>query len=172
MRLYRSQAPAIASKIVSALVSDGDIEVDRANLREVELDVQAILEEYLRTEQRVLERTREIMEAEGLSYGEFGKTKQRVAEEMKFATRDDGLFWLAGQIIESFMISDHVEEVYSADNQMRRKIMTVFRKNLVDEAELDREVRSKMKNIEENTPEWKIEYKRVLKQVRQRRGLT
>ncbi len=171
MRLYRTRIPVIASKIASTLLSDHDIEVDRSRLEEVELDIRAILEEYLRTESKVVEKTRELMEARGLPYGEFAKTKRGIADQMKFVTGDDGLFWLAGQIIESFLIGDHVEEVYAPDHVMRRKIMQVFRENLVDEAELDTEVRSKMKHLDENTPEWKIEYNKVLKQVRQRRGL-
>ncbi|MEW6776949.1 MAG: DUF507 family protein [Bdellovibrionota bacterium] len=171
MRLYRTRIPVIASKIVSALISDRDIAVDRAHVEDVELDIRAIIEEYLRTEQKVVEKTREIMEKQGLSYSEFAKTKRQVAEQNNLVTGDEAFYWLAGQIVESFMIGSHVEDVYSPDNVLRRKIVTVFRDNLVDEAELDKEVRSRMKNLAEGTPEWKLEYNRVLKQVRQRRGL-
>lgn len=171
MRLYRSQVPVIASKIVSSLISDGDIDVERTDIPEVELDIRAIMEEYLRGQAKLVEKTREIMEKQNLAYSEFAKTKRTLAEEQKFPVGDDALFWMAGQIIESFMISDHVAEVYAPDNLMRRKIISVFRNNMVDEAELDKEARSKMKNLDESSPEWKIEYQRVLKQVRQRRGL-
>lgn len=171
MRLYRSRIPVIASKIVSSLISDGDIAVERASVDDVELDIRAIVGEYLRQESQLLEETRETMEAKGLTYSDFAKTKRELAEEKKFPTGDDGLFWMAGQIIESFMISDHVEEVYVPDNILRRKIVNTFRDNMVNEADLDEEVRSKMRNLKEGTPEWQIEYNRVLRQVRQRRGL-
>lgn len=171
MRLYRSRIPVIASKVVASLISDGDIDVERTSVEDVELDIRAIVDEYLRQEQQLLEETREVMEARGSGYSEFAKTKRELAEQKKFPTGDDGLFWMAGQIIESFMISDHVDEVYAPDNLLRRKIVNVFRDNMVNEADLDKEVRAKMRNLKEGTPEWQIEYNRVLRQVRQRRGL-
>ena len=48
MRLYAGKIPAISAEIIKALVDAEDISVtDRA---EAELDVQAVLKEYLRLE--------------------------------------------------------------------------------------------------------------------------
>ncbi|MCW5829003.1 MAG: DUF507 family protein [Deltaproteobacteria bacterium] len=171
MRLYRSRIPAIATKIVATLVADGDIEINRSRLDEVELDIKSVLDEYLRQENILLNAVRDHMEKHHLPYQEFGKIKKQLAEETNFPTGDDSFFWLANQIIESFMINESVEEVFAADNLLRRKIIQVFRENLVNDDDLEREARNRIKNISEDSPEWNLEFQKALKLVRERRGL-
>jgi hypothetical protein len=171
MRLYRSQVPAIAREIIEALVMDGDIVVEPTDKEECQKDVQAIMEEYLRQDNRIVQQTRELMERSQITYDQFSKVKQQVAEGTSHATGDDGIKWIAGQVIENFMISRHVAEVFGEDKNMRRTIMRVFRKHLVEEADLDREVRGKLKNVRPGTPQWEIDYNRVMSEVRRKRGL-
>ncbi len=171
MRLYRSRIPTIATKIVASLVADGDIEIDRSKLHEVELDIKSILDEYLYQENILLNSVRDNMEKNHLPYQEFGKVKKELAEQSNFHTGDDAFFWLANQIIESFMINKNVEEVFAADNLIRKKIITIFRENLVNDEELEREAKNRIKNIKEDSPEWPVEFQKALKLVRERRGL-
>jgi len=171
MRLYRSRIPTIATKIVATLVADGDIEIDRSKLHEVELDIKSILDEYLHQESIIQNQVRDYMEKHHLPFQEFGKVKKEIAEQSNFHTGDDAFFWMANQIIESFMINKNVEEVFSADNAIRRKIIQVFRENLVNDEELEREARNRIKNIKEDSPEWAVEFQKALKLVKDRRGL-
>src|SRR6187402_2459950 len=111
MRLYSGKIPAVGSEIVKSLVEAGDIEVtDRA---EAEMDVQAVLKEYIRLDREITEKTKDVLQKRNLPYEQFGKVKRALAGEKGFGLGDDGLDWMTTQMIESFMQSPHVEEVYA-----------------------------------------------------------
>jgi hypothetical protein len=74
-------------------------------------------------------------------------------------------------MIENFMISNFISEVFGEDREMRKTILKLFRKHLVEEADLDREVRGRIKNLRPGSPQWDIEYKRVMDEVRRKKGL-
>lgn len=171
MRLYRSQVPRIAEDIIRTLSLDGDIVVEPDHVDDAERDLVAIMEEYVKQDNKVVQTTREYMESRQITYDQFGKTKAQVAEEIGHPTGDDGIKWVTGQIIENFMISQFVDEVFGEDRNMRKTIMRLFRKHLVEEADLDREVRARLKNIRPGSPQWDIEYRRVMDDVRRKRGL-
>ncbi|MCP4870570.1 MAG: DUF507 family protein [Proteobacteria bacterium] len=171
MRLYRSQIPRLAEDIIATLCLEGDLVVELENRADAEADLKAIMEEYLRQESRIVQQTREHMEAHNITYDQFGRIKGRFADEKGHPTGDDGIKWICGQILEVFMMSRFVEEVFGEDRLMRRTMMRVFRKHLIDEADLDREVRGKLKNLRPGTDKWDIEYRRVLDEVRRKKGL-
>jgi hypothetical protein len=171
MRLYRSQVRAVAEDIVSTLALDGDIVVDAADKTEAAQDLVSIMEEYLRQENRVVQDTRELMEHQQITYDQFGKVKGQISEQRGHPTGDEGIRWIIGQIIENFMISRYVGEVFGEDKKMRKTMMRIFRKHLVEEADLDREVRGRLKNLRPGTDKWEIEYKRLMDEVRRKRGL-
>lgn len=171
MRLYRSQVPRIAEDIIRTLILEGDIVVEPDHVEDAERDLHAIMEEYVRQDNKVVQATREMMEARQITYDQFGKTKAQVAEESGHPTGDEGIKWVTGQIIENFMISRFVDEVFGEDRNMRKTILKIFRKHLVEEADLDREVRARLKNIRPGSPQWDIEYRRIMEEVRRKRGL-
>ncbi len=171
MRLYRSQIPRLAEDLVGTLVLEGDIVVENDDRADAEADLRAIMEEYLKQESRVVQLTREFMEDNQVTYDQFGRIKARFADERGHPTGDDGIKWIAGQVLENFMISRFIAEVFGEDRKMRRTMMRIFRKHLIDEADLDREVRGKLKNLRPGTEKWDIEYRRVMDEVRRKRGL-
>jgi len=171
MRIYRGKIKPIAEDIVNDLMESGDIETPEDQVPEVVLDIEAIIKEYLRMEEEISSQARETIQKRGFSYTEFGKLKRMFAEEKGFETGDKGLIWIANQIIECFMINNRVEEVFSEDYVLRRKIAQVFSKHLGIEEMVDREVRDKIKNLEEGTPEWDIEYQKLYRQIARRKGL-
>ncbi len=171
MRLYRSQIPRLAEDIVHTLCLDGDIVVGTSSRKDAEDDLRAIMDEYLRQEHKVVQETREIMERGQVTYDQFGKIKGQVADKHGHPTGDDGIKWIAGQILEAFMMSNHVDEVFGEDKVMRKTLLRLFRKHLIEEADLDREVRSRLKNMRPGTEKWDIEYRRVMDDVRRKRGL-
>lgn len=172
MRLYRSQIPRIAEDIIGKLQLDGDIVVEDTDRSEAEQDIRAIMEEYLRQEHRIVQETREHMEAHQITYDQFGKIKSRFAERRSHPTGDDGIRWIVGQVLENFMMSRFVAEVFGEDRIMRKTMMALFRRHLIDEADLDREVRGRLKNLRPGTEKWEIEYRRMMEEVRRKRGLS
>ena len=169
MRLYAGKIDTISNDLISLLVNEGDIEIaDRA---EAILDVEAVLKEYLRVDRELSERAKDILEIRGLSYGQLGRTKRGLAEKQDFGLGDEGVTWMINQMLESFMQSRHIEEIFSDDATLRRKMRAVLHANMAVEEELDRQVRDKIKNLQEGTQTWEVEYNRVLEQMKTRKGL-
>jgi hypothetical protein len=169
MKLYAGKIPVIGTELVRSLIADGDISV--VDKGEAELDVQAVLKEYLRLDKEITEKAKDLLQKRNLPYEQFGKVKRTIAGEKGFGLGDDGLDWMTTQMIESFMQSPHVEEVYAEDSVLRRKMTEILKKHMMVEEELDAEVRRRIKNLEEGTSTWDVEYQRALEQIKRNRGL-
>lgn len=169
MRLYSGKIPVVSSELIRTLTEAGDIEVN--NAAEAELDVGAVLKEYLRVDRELTDKAKDVMEARGLDYGQFGKIKRSLAEEKDFGLGEEAITWIATQLLETFMHSPHVDEVYADDATLRRRMRDVLRKHMAVDEELDAEVRQRIKNLEEGTSAWELEYGRVMEQIKQKHGI-
>ena len=169
MRLYAGKIPTIASEIVKVLV-DGD-ELSVFDRGEAELDVQAVLKEYIRLERECTEKAKDLLQKRNLPYEQFGKIKRQVAGEKSFGLGDEGLDWMTTQIIESFMQSPHVEEVFADDATLRKRMTDILKKHMQIDDEIDAEVRRRIKNLEEGTATWEVEYQKALDQIKKNRHL-
>ena len=169
MRLYTTKIPLIGSEVVKALLDEAAIAVtDRA---EAELDVQAVLKEYVRLDREVTDKAKDLLQSKGLPYEQFGRVKRSIAEEKKFALGDEGLGWITDQLIESFLNSPHIDEVFVEDSVLRRTMATVLKRHMAADGELDAEVRRRIKNLEEGTATWEVEYSKALEQIKRNRGM-
>jgi uncharacterized protein len=169
MRLYSAKIPVVAKEIITQLAQDGDIEVN--NHEEAEQDIQSVLREYLRTEREVTERAKDLLENRGLPHGQFAKIKRLVAEEKSFGFGEEGLTWICNQILETFMQSNFIDEIYPPDFELRKKMLTIIRRHMMVDEELDAEVRKRIQNLHEGTATWDIEYAKVMEQIKQKRGI-
>lgn len=169
MRLYSGKIPAVGSEIVKALVEAGDIEV--TDQSEAEMDVQAVLKEYVRLDREITEKAKDVLEKKNLPYEQFGKVKRALAGEKAFGLGEEGLDWMTTQMIESFMQSPHIEEIFVEDSVMRKRMADILKKHMQVDDELDEEVRRRIKNLQEGTSTWEIEYGKVLDQIKRNRGL-
>lgn len=170
MRLFIGKVPVIAQEIVRTLTEGGDIETPAPN--EVQADLESVLKEYLRQERRVTDEAKNRMEIRGLPYAELGRMKAQVAKDLRLAIGEDTLPFLLEQILEMLFHSNNVEEVFAEDNVLRKKITAILRRHMDVEQELDREVRSKIKNLEEGTAAFETEYARVMDQIKRNKRLT
>jgi len=169
MRLYPAKVDSIADEIITTLTQSGEIEV--SDINEAKLDAASVLKEYIRVDKELTERAKDILEIRGLPYSHLGRTKRQLADQKDFGLGEEGLSWIANQMLEAFMASRHVEEVFAEDAILRRKIKDICKKHMqVDEA-IDQEVRDRIKNIEEGTQAWDVEYGKVLEQIKQKHGL-
>jgi hypothetical protein len=76
------------------------------------------------------------------------------------------------QMLAILMRSSHVDEVFAEDVAMRRKMRLVLEKHMSVDDELDKEVRAKIKNMQEGTATWDVEYNKVMEQVKRKKGVT
>ena len=169
MRLYSGKIHVIASEIVKSLVDAEDIQVSDRN--EAEMDVQAVLKEYLRLDREITDKAKDLLQKRNLPYEQFGKVKRTLAGEKAFGLGEDGLDWMTTQMIESFMQSPHIAEIFVEDAVLRKHMVEVLKKHMQVDEELDEEVRRRIKNLQEGTSTWEVEYGRVLDQIKRNRGL-
>lgn len=169
MRLYSGKIPAVAQDIISKLQKDGDIEV--ANPVEAQLDLEAVLKEYLRMDRELTDKAKDLMEKRGLPYGQFARTKRSMAEERGFPLGEEVVGYLTNQMLESFMHSRNIDEVYAEDVDLRKKVQILLRKHMQVDQEVDAEVRRRIKNLEEGTAAWDVEYQKVMEQVKRQQKL-
>jgi hypothetical protein len=169
MKLYASKIDTISNEIVRRLTVDGDIEV--VNQAEAQLDVASVLKEYLRVDRELTERAKDILEIRELGHSHFGRTKRGLAEKTDFGLGDEAVTWIINQLIETFMQSQHIEEIFCDDTVIRRKSRDILHKHMMVEDELEQEVRDKIRNLQEGTDTWDIEYSRVLDPMKIKHGL-
>jgi hypothetical protein len=171
MRLYPKLVPLIAREIIDRLAKDKDLEVEPIRMADAELDMAAIMREYLANEERVNQATREALERRGYDYSKFNQVKREMADVRGFKLGDDGIEFVINQMLEFLLISRNIEEVYADDQTMRPKILQVMKKHLDIDEELDREARGRLKHLQEGTGAFEIEYQKTLEQIRRARGL-
>ena len=169
MKLFTGKIPVIATEIIRTLSAAGDIELNDA--KEAQLDVESVLKEQIRMDREITDRAKDELEQKRLPYEQFGKIKRRMAEERDFGVGDESINWITTQLLETFMHSQHVDEVFAEDTVMRRKIREILRKHMAVDSELDEEVRRRIKNLVEGTATWDVEYTRVMEQMKRTRGV-
>jgi hypothetical protein len=170
MRLYRGKIETIAEEIIRTLREAGDIELE--NEAEAKLDIESVLKEYLRLDKEIVEEAKNRMEIRGLGYSNLGRTKSQVAKERGGPIQDDILPYLLEQILNILFHSANVGEIFAEDAELRKKLTPILKKHMDVENDLDREVRSKIKNLQEGTSDFDVEYARVMEQIKQKRRLT
>ena len=171
MKLYRSKIPLIAQECIQRLVSDGDIEVDPERRAEAEADLVAIMEDFLRRDTDLRDVIRDRMSRGAIPYDQYGKIRNELAEQRAHPTNDDIERYLARQFAEVLMISPSVEEVFSDDTTLYKKLLAVVRGHDVDEASIRDEARAKVKNVREGTVEYEIAFEAAVRDVKKRKGL-
>ncbi|MBM7114959.1 DUF507 family protein [[Archangium] primigenium] len=171
MRLYPKVIPIISRECVQQLMQDGDIEVEPTRVADAEMDLSAIMREYLANEERVNQATREALERRGYDYSKFNQVKREMADVRGFKMGDEGIEYVINQMIEFLLISRNVEEVYSPDNVLRQKMFAGMKRHLDVDDEIDREARSRLRHLQEGTSAFDIEYNKTVEQIRRARGL-
>ena len=171
MRLYPKVIPTIAREVVQTLMQDGDIEVETLRIADAEMDMAAIMKEYLAAEERVNAATREALERRGYDHSRFNQVKREMADVRGFRMGDEGIDYIINQMIEFLLISRNVEEVYAEDHALRKKVFQIFKKHIDVDEEIDREARARLKHLQEGTTAWDVEYQKTIELLRRSRGL-
>lgn len=172
MRIYRERIAPVAAGIVDALLAGELIEIE-ADLRdEVELDVASVLQEYRRTDWELSEKARDLVAVRGLDYSHTHKLKSQLAKKASFGIGDDAIEWIVQQILEILLQSKNVEEIFGEDHELRRLLAPVLRRELGVGSDLDHEVKKRIRNLEEGTSDYEIEYQRTMERLKRAKGLT
>src|SRR5215468_774646 len=120
MRLYSGKVGTIATEIDRTLIDGKDIEAEHP--REVQADVEAVLNQYLRTEKEAGDKAKDAMQSRGIPTTEFARMKKLAAEQMGIKVGDESIDYLLDQILEILMHSANVDEIFAEDVELRRKM--------------------------------------------------
>jgi hypothetical protein len=171
MRLYPKVIPTIAREVVQTLMQDGDVEVETMRVNDAEMDMASVMKEYLAAEERVNSATREALERRGYDQSRFNQVKREMADVRGFKMGDEGIEYVIGQMMEQLLVSRNVEEVFSDDLSLRKKIFGIFKRHLDVDDEIDREARARLKHLQEGTTAWDVEFGKTIELLRRSRGL-
>ncbi|PCC67636.1 Protein of unknown function [Nannocystis exedens] len=169
MRLYSSKISTIVEAVNKTLVDAGDLEV--SDREEFKRDVESILKEYRRKDRELTDRAKDELERKKLAYSELFKVKRSMADEQDFGIGEEALNWIANQLLELFMQSKFVSEIYADDSVIRKKLKEILRRHMQADEDLDREVRRHLKHLTENTSTFEIEYQKQLELIKRKHGL-
>jgi hypothetical protein len=169
MRLHSPRVPGIAGEMMKALLDAKDIETQAPN--EVKADIESVLEQYIRDEQATTERAKDIVASRGLPQTEYQRVRKLAAEEKGIKIGEDAIDYVLDQLVEMLMHSANVDEVFAEDYELRRKMRDPLRKQLVEEEAFEQEIRGRLKHVQEGTGLWEVEYRRMMEDMRRRKGL-
>ncbi len=169
MRLYKEKIPLIAEDVITTLVRDGDIECDAP--QEAQLDAESVLLEYVRMSSEITDLAKQRLQTAKLPYSNLGRIKKMIADEKGFVFGEEGIRYMVNQIVELFLQSNNVDEIYSDDYILRGKIEPILQRHLALDDTIDAEVRKRIRNLEEGTISWDIEYREMERRIKKRYGL-
>ena len=171
MRIYPGQASAIARDLIDLLLKDDLVELIEGHRADAELDLESVIREYIRTDREINDEAREVTRQRGLGNNAFGRIKRRLARDRGFGIGDDAIEWIVTQLTEMLLYSSNIDEIYADDRELRRYINKALKLHANLETELDREVRGKLKNLEEGSNAWDLEYEEAMKALKRNKGL-
>lgn len=169
MKIPKARVPQLAQEMLRALTGNNDIETEAP--REVALDIESVLNQYIKDEAEVSENARDMVTRRGLPQSQLGRAKKQLADQRQLKIGEDGIDYIVDQLIEFLMHSHNVDEIYAPDHELRRKLRDPLRKILASDGDLDAAVRGQMRHVQEGSAMWEVEYQRILEDVRRRKGL-
>lgn len=171
MKIYRRVVPKIAKDIVRSLLAEHAIEIEDGHRDEAELDVAGTLVAYLNEVDQLKTDAQEALSRHKLGVEMLGKVKQSLAQTRNIPLGKEAEEHVLERIIEGLFSSKNIEEIFAEDNELRVMVRTSMSKYVGVDAELDREVRNRLKNLREGTSEWELEYGRLINQMRSAKAL-
>jgi hypothetical protein len=168
MWLSRAKLPALASAIVRPLVDTQLIETDAPS--GVQADILAVLEQYLKDEQDISSKARDIAASRSTSTTDMSRIKRDLAKQQGVGIGDDAIDYLLNQLVEMLMHSGSVEEIFAEDHQLKLAMRTPLRKEQAAAEQMDETVRKRLKHVEEGSSQWEVEYQRMREEVTRRRS--
>ena len=168
MWLTRAKLPTLASGIVKALVDPTLIETEARDA--VQADILAVLEQYLRDEQDISTRARDLAAQRGAAPTDASRIKRDLARQQGVGIGDDAIDYLLTQLLEMLMHSGSVEEIFAQDHELKLAMRAPLRKEQAAAEQMDETVRKRLKHVEEGSSQWEVEYQRMREEVSRRRS--
>ncbi|MFB6264541.1 MAG: DUF507 family protein [Bradymonadaceae bacterium] len=169
MRLYKGKIPEIRDDVYDELTSEGAIEVAPENEEEVKADIRAVLDEYYRVmNEEIVPEANDLKAEKDMS---FNQAKKEIADRKGVGVDEEAVGYLIEQFIQTFFHSNFVEEIFALDREIRKALAPILREHMSVDEELDKEAREQIKNEEEGTQAWEVEYQKVMERLKRTKDL-
>jgi len=168
MWLTRAKLPTLAQSIVKALVDPALIETEAK--ADVQADIQAVLAQYVRDEQDISTKARDISAKRGGSTNDQSRVKREVARQQGVGVGEEAIDYLLAQLLEMLMHSGNVEEIFAQDHELKLAMRAPLRKEQAAAEQVEEVVRKRLKHVEEGSSQWEVEYQRMRDEVTRRRS--
>ena len=172
MRIYRKIIPKISKDVIRGLLSQQVIDIEEGRRDEAELAIASVLVGYINTLDELNQDTRDTLSRHNLTAASFLQIKQRLAAKRSIGLGEEALDYCIQQIFDGLYNAPSIAEIYGEDHDLRKMIQQSLHKYVGVDEELDREVRSKLRNLREGTVEWEVEYGRLIDQMRAVQNVT
>jgi uncharacterized protein len=169
MRLFSGKIAGMSDELAKALAENQEIECE--SRKEVARDLESVFANYLELDRQANERAKELLQQRGMPQTEFSRLKRLAAEQKGIKVGDEMMDYLLDQLIEMLLHSQNVDEVFAEDHALRRRMRPILKKHLELEEEMQNEVRSKLKHVQEGSRTWEVEYQRLMGEIQRRKGL-
>jgi hypothetical protein len=169
MRLFSGKIAGLSEELVKALAENQEIECE--SRKEVARDLESVFTTYLDLDRQANERAKDLMQQRGMPQTEFARLKRLAAEQKGIKVGDEMMDYLLDQLIEMLLHSANVDEVFGEDHALRRRMRPILKKYLELDEEMQSEVRSRLKHVQEGSRTWEVEYQRLMGEIQRRKGL-
>lgn len=170
MRVNPGRLPELSKDLLRSLIKDGAIELVADRMQEAEMDIESVLREYHRQEREVHEQAKDILSSRQMDFSNLRRVKSQLAQQRGIKIDDEGYDYLIDQIVEMMFHSHNVEEIYSADAELRRRLLPVMKKYIAEEEAIEDQARQRLKNLDEGTLTWEVEIARTINEIRRERN--
>jgi hypothetical protein len=118
------------------------IEVEAIRMADAELDMAAIMREYLANEERVNQATREALERRGYDFSKFNQVKREMADVRGFKLGDDGVEFLINQMLEFLLdLAERRGGLFRRHCRCAPSFLQIMKKHLDIDEDIEREAR-------------------------------
>jgi hypothetical protein len=169
MRLFSGKIAGLSEELVKALAENQEIECE--SRKEVARDLESVFTTYLDLDRQANERAKDLMQQRSMPQSEFSRLKRLAAEQKGIKVGDEMMDYLLDQLIEMLLHSANVDEVFGEDHALRRRMRPILKKYLELEEQMQEEVKSKLRHVQEGTRTWEVEYQRLMGEIQRRKGL-
>jgi hypothetical protein len=169
MRLFSGKIAGLSEELVKALAENQEIECE--SRKEVAKDLESVFSTYLDLDRQANERAKDLLQQRGMPQSEFSRLKRLAAEQTGIKVGDEMMDYLLDQLIEMLLHSANVDEVFGEDHALRRRMRPILKKYLELDEQMQEEVKSKLRHVQEGSRTWEVEYQRLMGEIQRRKGL-
>ena len=172
LRLHRAQVSKLSQSLVALLTEQSQyVEVGDGLDEEFRKDIDSVLISYVKTDRRITDVARSIIEERGEEYNTLYRVKKDLAKRENFGLGDEAPGYIAEQLIRGFMHSPNVEEIYAPDHQIRALIIPELRSAMSNQRNIQKEVEQRLKHLERGSTDWEDQFQLISARLKEKYNL-